>query len=39
MNVLYIDMIEDNAISLYEWYAHAVSQEPMPQDSWNLQLW
>ena len=36
--MLYIDRVEDNTYSLYDLYGHALTLEPLPQGSWNLQL-
>ena len=29
--MLFIDRVEDNAFSLYDWYDHALAQEPLPR--------
>ena len=31
INVLYIDRVEDNAFSLYDFYGHALAQQSLPR--------
>ena len=36
INVLYIDRIEENAFSQYDFYSHALAQEPLLRGSYNF---
>ena len=33
-----VERVEDIAYSLYDIYGHVLAEEPLPQDSWNLQF-